>query len=288
VDFSGHMGSIQGWQNLESGLKVQMAGYTFENTGSTDNNPDYFYSDDVYVVYKKVTPVVDYMFLSGGSVAYDSSGNSTNGALQYDASMGSNPPSVAFDGADDYIAVAASSDFEIKDVSTKPFTMSAWLYPDASTNHTVFSVGTSDYNSFSFLIEDTEKLWVVGDTNGTGDWDILNTSTGVITLNTFSHIVLTRDTSGNHKFYINGSDAGGGFTVASDIYTNNNSVKIGGHYSLTAGYNTNGKIDEPRISTTARSANWITTEYNNQSATSTFYTLGSQETRGTGTRLRLK
>jgi len=196
--------------------------------------------------------------------------------------------SLDFDGADDYIAVAASSDFEIKDVSTKPFTMSAWLYPDASTNHTVFSVGTSDYNSFSFLIEDTEKLWVVGDTNGTGDWDILNTSTGVITLNTFSHIVLTRDTSGNHKFYINGSDAGGGFTVASDIYTNNNSVKIGGHYSLTAGYNTNGKIDEPRISSTARSANWVTTEYNNQSATSTFYTLGSQETRGTGTRLRLK
>jgi len=38
----------------------------------------------------------------------------------------------------------------------------------------------------------------------------------------------------------------------------------------------NGSIDEVHISNTGRSADWITTEYNNQSAPGTFQTLGSE------------
>jgi hypothetical protein len=39
----------------------------------------------------------------------------------------------------------------------------------------------------------------------------------------------------------------------------------------------NGKIDEPRVSTIARSAGWITTEYNNQNSPSTFSALGTEQ-----------
>lgn len=39
-----------------------------------------------------------------------------------------------------------------------------------------------------------------------------------------------------------------------------------------------GVIDELRLSLVVRSTDWIATEYNNQSATSTFYTIGTQET----------
>lgn len=53
--------------------------------------------------------------------------------------------------------------------------------------------------------------------------------------------------------------------------------------SLSIGYdvvdssgNLGGIVDETRISNTARSAGWIQTEYNNLSAPSTFYTLGSE------------
>jgi len=38
-----------------------------------------------------------------------------------------------------------------------------------------------------------------------------------------------------------------------------------------------GTLDEMRISSTALSADWITTEYNNQSSTSTFYSVGSAQ-----------
>ena len=39
-----------------------------------------------------------------------------------------------------------------------------------------------------------------------------------------------------------------------------------------------GYLDESRFSNTARSADWIKTEYNNQSSPATFYTVGSEET----------
>ena len=39
----------------------------------------------------------------------------------------------------------------------------------------------------------------------------------------------------------------------------------------------NGVIDEPRVSSSARYANWIATEYTNQNSPSTFYTIASQE-----------
>jgi hypothetical protein len=37
-----------------------------------------------------------------------------------------------------------------------------------------------------------------------------------------------------------------------------------GRDSVTAGRVMNGLIDEPRVSSVARSANWLATEYNNQ------------------------
>jgi hypothetical protein len=38
-------------------------------------------------------------------------------------------------------------------------------------------------------------------------------------------------------------------------------------------------MDEVRLSSTALSANWIATEYNNQNTPGSFYTLGTEETK---------
>ncbi len=47
-----------------------------------------------------------------------------------------------------------------------------------------------------------------------------------------------------------------------------------------SGYNFNGIIDEARISNVARSADWIATEYANQSGSTAFYTVGAAATSG--------
>ena len=43
----------------------------------------------------------------------------------------------------------------------------------------------------------------------------------------------------------------------------------------------NGSVDETHISSIARSADWILTEYLNQSAPGSYVTLGAQQTSGT-------
>jgi archaellum component FlaF (FlaF/FlaG flagellin family) len=47
--------------------------------------------------------------------------------------------------------------------------------------------------------------------------------------------------------------------------------------TLELGRNLSGWLDEIRVSSTARSANWINTTYANQNSPSTFYSLGSEE-----------
>src|SRR5215813_13150677 len=43
--------------------------------------------------------------------------------------------------------------------------------------------------------------------------------------------------------------------------------------------NAAGTLDEVRLSTTERTANWVTTEYNNQNSPGTFITMGSESCR---------
>lgn len=94
-------------------------------------------------------------------------------------------------------------------------------------------------------------------------------------------VYVTKTSGGNGLIYIDGNldatgaDGGGsyaGYTVsyfhigyAGNLNWTNNTVRY-----------FNGTMDEVRLSDIARSADWIKTEYNNQSATSTFYTVGSQ------------
>ena len=70
-----------------------------------------------------------------------------------------------------------------------------------------------------------------------------------------------------------------GTLVSSDTPAARNSPNSGFYIASNIfGDYWDGKLDDTRMSIVARSAGWIATEYNNQSATSTFYTIGTQET----------
>ena len=92
----------------------------------------------------------------------------------------------------------------------------------------------------------------------------------------WNHIALTYDRlaegSEDMKLYINGTEATTG-DYSTVIATNTNNVLLGNTF--------NGTIDDVRISATARSADWILTEYNNQKLPATFYILGSAEASNT-------
>lgn len=89
---------------------------------------------------------------------------------------------------------------------------------------------------------------------------------------TWVYAVLTYDGS-TIKLYIDGAapftSSFSGYTRISGLGTNIGKRWDSGNY-------VNGTIDEVRYSEATRSADWITTDYNNQSAPSTFYAMGTE------------
>ena len=97
----------------------------------------------------------------------------------------------------------------------------------------------------------------------------IGASTSNTPLSEWAHVAVTYDASGNYAFYING--------VASGSGTNLQTFSFASMWFGNAGNwgNYVGSMDEVRVSSVARSANWIHTEYSNQSNPGTFYSLGS-------------
>jgi len=99
------------------------------------------------------------------------------------------------------------------------------------------------------------------------------TNSSTIALGQWAHIVGTYDGS-NMIFYVNGVSLTTKAQSGPIDYGTSQDMDIGiaTQYVSTGGA-INGLIDEARISSVARSADWIATEYNNVSSPSTFYTL---------------
>jgi trimeric autotransporter adhesin len=108
---------------------------------------------------------------------------------------------------------------------------------------------------------------------------ILTFSSGTVSANVWAHVYVTYDGS-TLRTYINGTmDV---VTGSGSITVGSGSTDVGIGQSLISGYEGyfNGLIDEARFSSTARSADWIATEYNNQNSPSNFYIVGAAVTAG--------
>jgi uncharacterized repeat protein (TIGR01451 family) len=94
-----------------------------------------------------------------------------------------------------------------------------------------------------------------------------------VNFNAWNHIVVVRDPT-TTRFYVNGMPDG---TAASVTITEVGQASwIGGNTIYPGQDDFLGLLDEIRVSTTTRSAQWIATEYNNQSAPALFFTVGPE------------
>lgn len=112
------------------------------------------------------------------------------------------------------------------------------------------------------------SVWVDG--NGRLSFQINNDAlvspTGQLTNNVWRYISFTRASNGDRIIYVNGSQ------VASDNSLESFSVNDDDLFISTTTYDYLGDIDEVRISNNTRSADWVSTEYNNQFSPGTFFT----------------
>ncbi len=156
------------------------------------------------------------------------------------------------------------------------FTLEAWVRRTINTsNHGILGKGANGYVlgvDWPQGGADNLNLWLNFPSPGPG-YQLFHT--GPIGLNTWQHVAATFD--GEYvRLYIDGVlDYTNSNVPASTFLADAGLLRIGNGNGSGKWV---GQLDEVRISSTARSTNWIATQFNNQTNPGAFYTVGSQTT----------
>ncbi|MDD3007163.1 MAG: LamG domain-containing protein [Candidatus Pacebacteria bacterium] len=176
-----------------------------------------------------------------------------------------------FNGGDGYDYVGCGND-ESLDITEK-LTLEAWIRVDANASYQSI-VGKGDFSSAYWFAVNPTVGHMTFYLDGVSDYNSYGASV-LWNIGEWSHVVATYDStaaSGNMRIYVDGI-LKGSQTVLGAITSTTGDINIGNN----SFYAFNGAIDEVRISNTARSVDWIVTEYNNQSSPSTFLSLASEQ-----------
>ncbi len=200
----------------------------------------------------------------------DSTQNNNHGTPQNFQSTGNGTTNASgnidgaddFGGYDDFVEVASSASLK-----SGAITVSAWVYANSLPNQTNYIIKKGNNNGYSLRVNSAGKIsFYVKDASS--GWIPTETAIGVFQTNEWVHLVGTYDGS-NLLLYKNGEEvARGTLGDAGTIANDDNPLLIGKHNNWGAWWN--GIIDEVRISSSARSAGWIKTSYNNQSSLWTY------------------
>jgi hypothetical protein len=184
---------------------------------------------------------------------------------------------IDFDGTNDVIKIDNSNGAgHVLDYTSGPFTISAWFYARATNRHIA---GKRDGGSdqYQFGIGGNPNLLFTGnDTNNQG------LGGTVLSLSTWYYGDVVVNSSGYPELYLNGvKETWSDWLLTRPYPFAHRAVdfSIGARWNVApvTAANFNGLIDEVRVSNTARSAQWVATEYANQNSPSTFSIVGSEE-----------
>jgi len=206
---------------------------------------------------------------SSGTTLNDSTSNNNDGtklsATEPDQISGALGGAQSFDGTNDKVTVTHNTGLNI----TSAVTIEAWVFPTENTLSTSImrkGVGTAaKYHLYQTAGTVRLSINNVGYTTGGYTFPALNT---------WYHVVGTYD-GANRKVYINGVLQN---TIAQTGAIGTNSTALGiGYNGGTAEYY-KGRLDEVRLSSTARSASWIAASYKTQN--NEFTAFSPEETTG--------
>ncbi|MHA2163890.1 MAG: DUF2341 domain-containing protein, partial [Candidatus Thorarchaeota archaeon] len=178
-------------------------------------------------------------------------------------------------GSDDFQGLITESWIEISNsqqlISNSPFTVGAWIYLDSLHSAWIGLVQKGREGNQNWY-----GLWLDGTNNLTFGWDWQSAKGGNVHGNTLSagqwyYAVATYDGT-NRNLYLDGSLDAGPSTGWYETDSVNWHIGTDGN-----GNYFDGKMDEIRISNKARSAGWISTEYQNQLNPDTFYSISNEE-----------
>lgn len=268
--FDSSTGELVCWVNVTSVSSAEDTAiyiyYGNPDCGSQQNFTNVWNSGFVMVQHLNETSGTHY-----DSTSYGNDG-SPQGTLNQNAA-GKFDGADEFDGIDDYVNCGNDSSLSISDM----LSVEAWV------NYTEIGSGTwrgvvtkNDYLDWAFAVGGTQApgkavIYISG-ADGNSSGDVISTST--INDSKWHHIVATYDGS-TTRLYVDGMEEANSTTLTGDIHASTKNMLIGHYENLPRIFD--GGIDEVRVSNAARNADWIMTEFNNQNASSTFYSVSSEE-----------
>ena len=178
-----------------------------------------------------------------------------------------------FDGVDDYIAVPDSPSLKF---GTGDFSVSLWVKLDdpGTTQYLINKYPGGGVPGFHVSLNSSGVLWVMEHGN-TLDFSVFGTTK----INNSSWHYLTyvrRSSTGYREIWVDGARQANAIYGVDNIDTTDRMV-FSGRYTTPATTWAKGRIDEIRLSGTARSADWIKTAYNNQKYPELYIVSGTEE-----------
>jgi hypothetical protein len=214
---------------------------------------------------------------TGGTDAIiDSTGNARHGTDVGNPTLGATGQ---IDGAVDFGNPNTTRRIDTKDFMSSgvtQFTAEAWVFKEATKDARIIyknNVGNTGNPVFGLASGGSDTIRCrlrISDGSGT-DYNV-----GTISLNTWTHVACTYDGS-NVRAYKNGQEAGFVGETGTLAATNDVVVIAQNEAGTSTERHWPGVIDEVRISSIARDACWIGTEYNNQIDPGVFYSVGVEE-----------
>lgn len=196
--------------------------------------------------------LVSWWKFDGNSLDYDYGNDGTNEGNPVYVNGRLNQ-GLKFDGVDDSVNVGSSSSLQ-----SNVFTYSAWIKPLSGSTSTNRAIIGNFNEAVEFRVRTDNTIELLHQSAGS-----IGISTGKVSNNIWSHVLVTYNSSGTASFYINGTYSGSNvnlksFTWGGDFYIGR---QIGGDFF-------NGTIDELAIYNRALS-NWEVLQlYNSYNITS--------------------
>ena len=194
------------------------------------------------------------------STSNDKNGTSAGTMLTEDLVAAQIGNGLDLDGSDDYINISQI-------VLNSNFSISFWAKPDVGTNYQIITDDSGEiYSKGGITI--FSSLWRIRETTGDGGSTV---DTNSFSTSLWQFVTFTQSGTTVSAYYNgsleNNSTSFSPIDQIDQLFLGSDEGEIG----------YNGKIDDVKVSNSARSANWIETEYNNQNEPSTFVTVGTPE-----------
>ena len=170
------------------------------------------------------------------------------------------------DGSGDYFYAANNASFNFGDNGDLTFT--TWL---KTTTNKDFAAIASKVNLPSSPVTQTWIFTAMADRtlqgNNGGSW--VGKSSGTITASAWNYVAM-KVSSSTVYYYINGSEDSNTYSFSYTDKTTDE-LGLGTWFSASPTFDLAGQLDEARLRGSALSADWITTEYNNQNDNGAFW-----------------